>query len=86
MAVINFDKIGNKAKVQEKDLREPLSPKKFKSNFYVSKFGEQLGRETNTGFMRIFRETSTNIAYDPDVKCCKKRTDLYGKIQGKNDR
>ena len=35
--------------------------------------------------MRIFRDTSTNIAYNPDAKCCKKRTDLYGKIQGKNE-
>jgi len=49
-------------------------------NVNVNKFGEQLGRDVDSGFMLINRNSSTNISYNPDYRKCKPRTDLYGKM------
>lgn len=56
-----------------------LSPEKVKMNIKINKFEEQLGRDKETSFMHMYRDTSTNIDYNPNLSQVNPRA-VHGKI------
>lgn len=79
MPSLDFKKTLNRERsIVPKQMPE-LSPEKVKMNIKINKFEEQLGRDKETGFMHMYRDTSTNIDYNPNSSQVKPRV-VHGKI------